>query len=82
MIKIVKFALINRIKNISYYTYCMTQKHSSLELKELEDKSARSTVKRKEPKLDELREVLNEVMKEENTKKSGILRPGDKIKFE
>ena len=54
----------------------------TISLKELEEKLDRSLSKRREPKLDELREVLNEVMKEENTKKSGILKPGDKIKFE
>ncbi|MCX6731771.1 MAG: type IV secretion system DNA-binding domain-containing protein [Candidatus Parcubacteria bacterium] len=60
----------------------------TISLKELEEK--KPLFKRKEPKLDELREVLNEVMKEENkeennesnNKKSGILKPGDKIKFE
>lgn len=53
----------------------------TISLKELEDKKLSN---RQGPKLDELREVLNEVVKEKENinKKSGILKPGDKIKFE
>ncbi len=55
-----------------------------ISLKELENKKfARPTTGKTEPKLDELREVLDEVMKEKivNDKK-GTLKPGDRIKFE
>ncbi len=53
----------------------------TISLKELEDKKLSN---RQGPKLDELREVLNEVAKEKDNinKKSGTLKPGDKIKFE
>jgi CxxC-x17-CxxC domain-containing protein len=53
----------------------------TISLKELEDKKLSN---RQGPKLDELREVLNEVAKEKENinKKSGTLKPGDKIKFE
>ena len=48
-------------------------------IKDLEDKK----VGRQGPKIDELREVLDEVMKEKNVNnKKGTLKPGDKIKFE
>lgn len=53
----------------------------TISLKELEDKKLSN---RQGPKLDELREALNEVAKEKENinKKSGTLKPGDKIKFE
>ena len=66
----------------------------TISLKELQNKPAQPAFKKKEPKLDELREVLNEVMKEEasdneksrqrrgSPRAAGILKPGDKIKFE
>lgn len=49
----------------------------TISLKDLEDR------KRKEPKLDELREILEEIKSsEENGNKKGVLKPGEKIKFE
>jgi CxxC-x17-CxxC domain-containing protein len=60
----------------------------TISLKELEDPLRRSSneagKKRVEPKIDELREVLDEVAKEKESikKKSGTLKPGDRIKFE
>jgi CxxC-x17-CxxC domain-containing protein len=54
------------------------ERPKNISLKELEDR------KRPAPKMDELRKVLNEVMTKEEPKnnKSGVIKPGDKIKFE
>ncbi len=64
------------------------QSPQTISLKELEEKKPES----KKPglagqKLDELREVLNEVLKEEkeekeSDKKSGVIKPGEKVTFE
>lgn len=56
-----------------------------ISLKELENKKFAGQAKGKtEPKLDELREALNEAIEERKNMggKTGILKPGDKIKFE
>lgn len=66
-------------------------REETISLKDLESKRVfrpASTVSRPVPKIDELREVLSEVMAEKieetsetNNKKSGVIKPGKRIKF-
>ncbi|MEW5907946.1 MAG: CxxC-x17-CxxC domain-containing protein [Patescibacteria group bacterium] len=57
----------------------------TISLNELENKTFEEKKLRPAPKIDELREVLNEVLakpKNDSPAKKGIINPGEKIKFE